>query len=77
MEERSEHDCSINRELPTRGGAGIMSEENKNFFIESVTSVATLWCNRAISSDDLFRIIRKTVEETEKRIKIDPEAWTI
>ena len=60
-----------------QGGAGIMSEENKNFFIESVTSVATLWCNRAISSDDLFRIIRKTVEETEKRIKIDPEAWAI
>ena len=59
------------------GGAGIMSEENKNFFIESVTSVATLWCNRAISSEDLFRIIRKTVEETEKRIKIDPEAWAI
>ena len=54
-----------------------MSVENKNFFIESVTSVATLWCNRAISSDDLFRIIRKTVEETEKRIKIDPEAWAI
>ena len=77
MEERSEHDCDFNRELRTRGGAGIMSEENKNFFLESVTSVATLWCNRAISSDDLFRIIRKTVEETEKRIKIDPEAWAI
>lgn len=54
-----------------------MSEENKNFFLESVTSVATLWCNKAITSDDLFRIIRKTVEETEKRIKIDPEAWAI
>ena len=54
-----------------------MSEENKNFFIEPVTSVATLWCNRAISNDDLFRIIRKTVEETEKRIKIDPESWAI
>ena len=77
MEERSEHDCDFNRKIPTGGGAGIMSEENKNFFIESVTSVATLWCNRAISSDDLFRIIRKTVEETEKRIKIDPEAWAI
>ena len=54
-----------------------MSEENKKFFKESVTSDATQWCNRAISSDDLFRIIRNTVEETEKRIKIDPEAWAI
>lgn len=77
MEKRSEHDCYFNRKLPTGGGGWLMSEENKNFFIESVTSVATLWCNRAISSDDLFRIIRKTVEETEKRIKIDPEAWAI
>lgn len=54
-----------------------MSEETKAFFLESVHSVATLWCNRAISSDDLFKIIRKTVDETEKRIKSDPEAWNI
>ena len=60
-----------------RGGAGIMSEENKNFFLESVTSAATLWCNKAITSDDLLRIIRKTVDETEKKIKIDPESWTV
>ena len=54
-----------------------MSEETKNFFLESVTSVATLWCNKAITSDDLFRIIRKTVDETEKRMKIDPESWAV
>ena len=54
-----------------------MSEENKNFFLESVTSAATLWCNKAITSDDLLRIIRKTVDETEKRIKIDPESWAV
>ena len=60
-----------------RWGGGLMSEETKNFFLESVTSVATLWCNRAITSDDLFRIIRKTVEETEKRMKIDPESWAV
>lgn len=54
-----------------------MSEETKAFFLESVKSASLLWCNKAISSDDLFRIIRKTVEETEKRIKIDPEAWAI
>ena len=59
------------------GGAGIMSEENKNYFLESVTSAATLWCNKAITSDDLLRIIRKTVDETEKRIKIDPESWAV
>ena len=54
-----------------------MSEENKNYFLESVTSAATLWCNKAISSDDLFNIIKKTVDETEKRIKIDPESWSV
>ena len=54
-----------------------MSEENKNYFLESVTSAATLWCNKAITSDDLLRIIRKTVDETEKRIKIDPESWAV
>ena len=59
------------------GGGCLMSEENKNYFLESVTSAATLWCNKAITSDDLLRIIRKTVEETEKRIKIDPESWVI
>ena len=59
------------------GGADIMSEENKNYFLESVTSAATLWCNKAITSDDLLKIIKKTVEETEKRIKIDPESWAV
>ena len=54
-----------------------MSEENKTYFLESVTSAATLWCNKAITSEDLFRIIRKTVDETEKRIKIDPESWAV
>ena len=62
-----------------RGGGvcDVMSEENKNYFLESVTSAATLWCNKAISSEDLLRIIRKTVDETEKRIKIDPESWAV
>ena len=60
-----------------QGGGWLMSEENKNFFLESVTSAATLWCNKAITSDDLLKIIRKTVDETEKRIKIDPESWVI
>ena len=59
------------------GGCDVMSEENKNYFLESVTSAATLWCNKAISSEDLLRIIRKTVDETEKRIKIDPESWAV
>ncbi len=54
-----------------------MSEENKNYFLESVTSVATLWCNKAISSDDFFKILKRTVNETEKKMKIDPEAWTV
>ena len=76
-EGRSEHDCDFNRKISTGGGAGIMSEENKNYFLESVTSAATLWCNKAITNDDLFRIIRKTVDETEKRIKIDPESWAV
>ena len=59
------------------GGGCLMSEENKTYFLESVTSAATLWCNKAITSDDLLRIIRKTVDETEKRIKIDPESWAV
>ena len=67
----------ISIEKYRQGGAGIMSEENKNYFLESVTSAATLWCNKAITNDDLFRIIRKTVDETEKRIKIDPESWAV
>ena len=75
-EGRSENDCYFNRKK-TDGGGCLMSEETKNFFLESVTSVATLWCNKAITSDDLFKIIRKTVEETEKRIKIDPESWSV
>ena len=54
-----------------------MSEETKTFFLESVKSAALLWCNKAISSDDLFNIIKKTVDETEKRIKIDPESWAV
>ena len=76
-EGRSEHDCDFNRKKADGGGVCLMSEENKTYFLESVTSAATLWCNRAITSDDLFRIIRKTVEETEKRIKIDPESWAV
>ena len=76
-EERSENDCDFNRKKADGGGADIMSEENKNYFLESVTSAATLWCNKAITSDDLLRIIRKTVDETEKRIKIDPESWAV
>ena len=75
--ERSKNDRYNNREVQRGGGAGIMSEENKNYFLESVTSAATLWCNKAITSDDLLRIIRKTVDETEKRIKIDPESWAV
>ena len=67
----------ISIEKYRQGGADIMSEENKNYFLESVTSAATLWCNKAITSDDLLRIIRKTVDETEKRIKIDPESWAV
>lgn len=67
----------ISIEKRPMGGADIMSEENKNYFLESVTSAATLWCNKAITSDDLLRIIRKTVDETEKRIKIDPESWAV
>ena len=67
----------ISIEKYRQGGAGIMSEENKNYFLESVTSAATLWCNKAITSEDLLRIIRKTVDETEKRIKIDPESWAV
>lgn len=59
------------------GGCDVMSEETKTFFLESVKSAALLWCNKAISSDDLFNIIKKTVDETEKRIKIDPESWSV
>ena len=54
-----------------------MSEETKAFFLESVKSAALLWCNKAISSDDFFKILDKTVNETEKKMKIDPEAWTV
>ena len=59
------------------GGCDVMSEETKTFFLESVKSAALLWCNKAISSDDLFNIIKKTVDETEKRMKIDPESWAV
>ena len=34
-----------------------MSEETKAFFLESVKSASLLWCNKAITSDDLFKII--------------------
>lgn len=54
-----------------------MSEETKKFFLESVDSAALLWCNKAISSDDFFKILKRTVNETEKKMKIDPEAWTV
>ena len=54
-----------------------MSEETKTFFLESVKSAALLWCNKTISSDDFFKILNKTVNETEKKMKIDPEAWTV
>lgn len=54
-----------------------MSEETKAFFLESVKSASLLWCNKAISSDDFFTILKKTVSETEKKMKIDPEAWTL
>ena len=54
-----------------------MSEETKTFFLESVMSAALLWCNKAISSDDFFNTLDKTVNETEKKMKIDPEAWTV
>ena len=77
-EERSENDCDFNREIPTRGGGcDVMSEETKTFFLESVKSAALLWCNKAISSDDFFKILNKTVNETEKKMKIDPESWTV
>ena len=59
------------------GGCDVMSEETKTFFLESVKSAALLWCNKAISSDDFFKILDKTVNETEKKMKIDPEAWTV
>ena len=59
------------------GGCDVMSEETKTFFLESVKSAALLWCNKAISSDDFFKILNKTVNETEKKMKIDPEAWTV
>ena len=59
------------------GGCDVMSEETKAFFLESVKSAALLWCNKAISSDDFFKILNKTVNETEKKMKIDPEAWTV
>lgn len=54
-----------------------MSEETKAFFLESIKSAALLWCNKAISSDDFFKIIKRTVSETEKKMKIDPESWTL
>ena len=63
--------------IPMRGGCDVMSEETKTFFLESVKSAALLWCNKAISSDDFFKILNKTVNETEKKMKIDPEAWTV
>ena len=54
-----------------------MSEETKTFFLESVKTAPLLWCNKAISSDDFLKIIHKTLNETEKKMKIDPEAWTV
>ena len=76
--ERSKNDCYNNREVSTGGGGcDVMSEETKTFFLESVKSAALLWCNKAISSDDFFKILDKTVNETEKKMKIDPEAWTV
>ena len=76
-EERSENDCDFNRKIPTGGGCDVMSEETKKFFLESVDSAALLWCNKTISSDDFFKILKRTVSETEKKMKIDPEAWTV
>lgn len=58
-------------------GGVLMSEETKAFFLESVKSASLLWCNKAISSDDFFTILKRTVSETEKRMKIDPESWTV
>ena len=54
-----------------------MSEETKKFFLESVNSAAGVWCNKGISSDDFCKIRKRTVNETEKKMKIDPEAWTV
>lgn len=59
------------------GGCDVMSEETKAFFLESIKSAALLWCNKAISSEDFFKILKRTVSETEKRMKIDPESWTL
>lgn len=71
------NDCDFNRKIPAGGGCDVMSEETKKFFLESVDSAALLWCNKAISSDDFFKILKRTVNETEKKMKIDPEAWTV
>lgn len=74
----SKNDRYNNREVQRGvGGCDVMSEETKTFFLESVKSAALLWCNKAISSDDFFKILNKTVNETEKKMKIDPEAWTV
>ena len=59
------------------GGCDVMSEETKAFFLESVKSASLLWCNKAISSEEFLKIINKTINETEKKMKIDPESWTV
>ena len=75
--ERSKNDRYNNREVQRGGGCDVISEETKKFFLESVDSAALLWCTKAISSDDFFKILKRTVNETEKKMKIDPEAWTV
>lgn len=67
----------ISIEKYRQGGGCFMSEETKAFFLESVKSASLLWCNKAISSEEFLKIINKTINETEKKMKIDPEAWTV
>lgn len=52
-----------------------MSEEIKNDFMDSVKSVSTLWCSKAISTEDLLAIFKNIVDVTEKRMSQDSSSW--
>lgn len=48
-----------------------MSEDIKKEFLENVQCLASLWCNKAISTPDLLELFGQAVEVTEKKAEKD------
>lgn len=48
-----------------------MSEDIKKEFLEDVQCLASLWCNRVISTPDLLELFGQAVEVTKKKAEKD------